>query len=53
MNSIIIFGGSGYVGKNLIRTFAKRLIRFFPTYPEPPNIIIDFMIFIEFDAITT
>ena len=24
MKSIIIFGGSGYVGKNLIRSFAKK-----------------------------
>jgi len=24
MKSIIIFGGSGYVGKNLIRRFAKQ-----------------------------
>ena len=24
MKSIIIFGGSGYVGKNLIRGFAKK-----------------------------
>ena len=32
MKSIIIFGGSGYVGKNLIRSFAKKRYKIIVPY---------------------
>ena len=37
MNSIIIFGGSGYVGKNLIRTFAKKGYKIIVPYQRQIN----------------
>ena len=37
MKSIIIFGGSGYVGKNLIRTFAKKGYKIIIPYQKQTN----------------
>ena len=37
MKSIIIFGGSGYVGKNLIRTFAKKGYKIIVPYQKQTN----------------
>ena len=37
MKSIIIFGGSGYVGKNLIRSFAKKDYKIISESPFPPD----------------
>ena len=37
MKSIIIFGGSGYVGKNLIRTFAKKGYKIIVPYQRQIN----------------
>ena len=37
MKSIIIFGGSGYVGKNLIRTFAKKGYKIIVPYQKQIN----------------
>ena len=37
MKSIIIFGGSGYVGKNLIRTFAKKGYKIIVPYQRQTN----------------
>jgi len=37
MKSIIIFGGSGYVGKNLIRSFAKKGYKIIVPYQKQTN----------------
>ena len=37
MKSIIIFGGSGYVGKNLIRSFAKKGYKIIVPYQNQIN----------------
>ncbi len=37
MKSIIIFGGSGYVGKNLIRSFAKKGYKIIVPYQKQSN----------------
>ena len=37
MKSIIIFGGSGYVGKNLIRRFAKEGYKVIVPYQKQIN----------------
>ena len=37
MKSIIIFGGSGYVGKNLIRVFAKKGYKIIVPYQRQIN----------------
>ena len=37
MKSIIIFGGSGYVGKNLIRGFAKKGYKIIVPYQKQIN----------------
>ena len=37
MKSIIIFGGSGYVGKNLIRVFAKKGFKIIVPYQKQTN----------------
>ena len=37
MKSIIIFGGSGYVGKNLIRSFSKKGYKIIVPYQKQIN----------------
>ena len=37
MKSIIIFGGSGYVGKNLIRSFVKKGYKIIVPYQKQIN----------------
>ena len=42
MKSIIIFGGAGYIGKNLIRRFAKMVTRYCPYQKQTKEANLDF-----------